>query len=53
VVWQQDVRVIVMLTAEQEGGQVKAHNYWSDKHYGHLHWSLLRFTATANNHAHL
>ncbi|KAF2852816.1 tyrosine-protein phosphatase-like protein non-receptor [Plenodomus tracheiphilus IPT5] len=36
VVWQQDVRVIVMLTAEQEGGQIKAHNYWSDKRYGHL-----------------
>ncbi|KAL5118086.1 hypothetical protein ACEQ8H_004075 [Pleosporales sp. CAS-2024a] len=41
VVWQQDVRVIVMLTAEQEGGQVKAHNYWSDRHYGHLHLSPL------------
>lgn len=41
VVWQQDARVIVMLTAEQEGGQVKAHNYWSDKQYGHLHLSLL------------
>jgi protein tyrosine phosphatase len=40
-VWQQDVRVIVMLTAEQEGGQIKAHNYWSDKHYGHLHLSPL------------
>lgn len=25
-----------MLTAEQEGGQIKAHNYWSDKRYGHL-----------------
>lgn len=37
VVWQQDVRVIVMLTAEQEGGQLKAHNYWSGKQYGHLH----------------
>jgi len=36
VVWQQDVRVIVMLTAEQEGGQVKAHNYWGSKQYGHL-----------------
>nr|POF04092.1 receptor-type tyrosine-protein phosphatase f [Quercus suber] len=34
VVWQQDVRVIVMLTAEQEGAQVKAHNYWGDKKYG-------------------
>jgi protein tyrosine phosphatase len=30
-----------MLTAEQEGGQVKAHNYWQDNHYGHLHLSSL------------
>lgn len=30
-----------MLTAEQEGGQIKAHNYWSDKHYGHLHLNPL------------
>lgn len=36
VIWQQDVRVIVMLTAEQEGGQVKAHNYWSSKKYNNL-----------------
>ncbi|PSN67537.1 hypothetical protein BS50DRAFT_393888 [Corynespora cassiicola Philippines] len=41
VVWQQDVRVIVMLTAEQEGGQLKAHNYWSEKQYGHLHLNAL------------
>ncbi|EMD60772.1 hypothetical protein COCSADRAFT_235794 [Bipolaris sorokiniana ND90Pr] len=41
VVWQQDVRVIVMLTAEQEGGQVKAHNYWSEKQYGPLHLKSL------------
>jgi protein tyrosine phosphatase len=40
-VWQQDVRVIVMLTAEQEGGQLKAHNYWSNKQYGHLHLNAL------------
>lgn len=25
-----------MLTAEKEGGQVKAHNYWDTKRYGHL-----------------
>ncbi|KIW08357.1 uncharacterized protein PV09_01273 [Verruconis gallopava] len=41
VVWQQDVRVIVMLTAETENGQLKAHNYWASNHYGpisvHLH----------------
>lgn len=34
VVWQQDVRVIVMLTAEKEGGQIKAHNYWDSQQYG-------------------
>ncbi|KAF2144930.1 uncharacterized protein K452DRAFT_221764 [Aplosporella prunicola CBS 121167] len=34
VIWQQDVRVIVMLTAEKEGGQVKAHNYWGEQQYG-------------------
>jgi protein tyrosine phosphatase len=33
--------VIVMLTAEQEGGQLKAHNYWSSKQYGHLHLNAL------------
>lgn len=30
-----------MLTAEQEGGQVKAHNYWSDRQYGHLYLNPL------------
>lgn len=30
-----------MLTAEQEGGQLKAHNYWSDKQYGHLYLNQL------------
>jgi len=41
VVWQQDVRVIVMLTAEKEGAQVKAHNYWSETQYGQLHLNFL------------
>lgn len=30
------MRVIVMLTAESEGGQVKCHNYWADERYGPL-----------------
>lgn len=34
MIWQQDVRVIVMLTAEKEGGQIKAHNYWTDTKFG-------------------
>ena len=41
MVWQQDVRVIVMLTAEQEGAQVKAHNYWENKQYGPLRLEFL------------
>lgn len=34
MVWDQDVRVIVMLTAESEGGQLKCHPYWAAKEYG-------------------
>jgi protein tyrosine phosphatase len=30
-----------MLTAEIEGGQIKAHNYWSQKHFGPLHLQFL------------
>ncbi|KAF2767597.1 hypothetical protein EJ03DRAFT_344460 [Teratosphaeria nubilosa] len=41
VIWQQDVRVIVMLTAEKEGAQVKAHNYWDQKQYGPLRLEFL------------
>lgn len=36
VIWDQDVRVIVMLTAESEGGQLKCHPYWAGKEYGQL-----------------
>ena len=34
VTWQQDARVIVMLTAESEGGQTKCHPYWLPGNYG-------------------
>lgn len=34
VVWEQEVRVIVMLTAEKEGGQIKGHPYWHAGDYG-------------------
>ncbi|KAI1813499.1 hypothetical protein GGS20DRAFT_475864 [Poronia punctata] len=34
VVWDQDVRVIVMLTAEEEGGQLKCHPYWRGREFG-------------------
>ena len=41
VVWQQDVRVIVMLTAETESGLLKAHNYWNMRRYGPMHLNFL------------
>lgn len=41
MVWQQDVRVIVMLTAESEGGQIKAHNYWSSGKYNNIRLKYL------------
>jgi protein-tyrosine phosphatase len=34
VVWDNDVRVIVMLTAESEGGQLKCHPYWKGRDFG-------------------
>ncbi|KAA6412488.1 MAG: hypothetical protein FRX48_03479 [Lasallia pustulata] len=34
MVWEQDVRVIVMLTVETEGGQRKSHPYWDAGDYG-------------------
>ncbi|RMZ80182.1 hypothetical protein DV737_g3125, partial [Chaetothyriales sp. CBS 132003] len=41
VVWEQHVSVIVMLTAESEGGQVKSHAYWKTGDYGPLKATLL------------
>ena len=41
MVWHEDVRTIVMLTAEKEGGHVKAHNYWKSELYGHVNVVLL------------
>ncbi|KAK0614867.1 hypothetical protein B0T17DRAFT_497801 [Bombardia bombarda] len=36
VIWDQDVRVIVMLTAESEGGQLKCHPYWKGRDFGSI-----------------
>ncbi|KAL9616534.1 MAG: hypothetical protein Q9160_008601 [Pyrenula sp. 1 TL-2023] len=41
LVWEQDSRVIVMLSAESEGGQIKAHPYWHTGDYGPLKLKLL------------
>lgn len=41
MVWEQDVRVIVMLTAEEEGGRLKCHNYWKSGTYGSLSLNML------------
>ncbi|KAF2995783.1 hypothetical protein E8E14_003180 [Neopestalotiopsis sp. 37M] len=34
VIWDQDARVIVMLTAESEGGTLKCHPYWNGHDFG-------------------
>lgn len=41
MVWDQDVRVIVMLTAQSEGGQLKCHAYWNDREYGPIRLRML------------
>jgi len=41
VIWDQDIRVIVMLTAESEGGQLKCHQYWRDKEFGTIKLLLI------------
>lgn len=41
LVWEQNVRVIVMLTKQFEGGQLKCGNYWQEHEYGELHLRLV------------
>ncbi|KHN94798.1 Protein-tyrosine phosphatase, receptor/non-receptor type [Metarhizium album ARSEF 1941] len=41
VIWEQDVRVIVMLTAESEGGQLKCHPYWKGRDFGPIRLKAL------------
>ena len=41
VVWDNDVRVVVMLTAESEGGQLKCHAYWNSREYGPIRLRML------------
>ncbi|KAK3684083.1 hypothetical protein B0T22DRAFT_269619 [Podospora appendiculata] len=41
VIWDQDVRVIVMLTAEAEGGQLKCHPYWKGRDFGPIKLRVL------------
>ena len=41
MVWEQDVRLIVSLTAEVERGQAKCHPYWQSGNYGPLRVSCV------------
>ncbi|KAK4152290.1 hypothetical protein C8A00DRAFT_35033 [Chaetomidium leptoderma] len=41
VVWDNDVRVVVMLTAESEGGQLKCHPYWKGSDFGPIQLRVL------------
>ncbi|KAI0997968.1 hypothetical protein K3495_g10222 [Podosphaera aphanis] len=52
IIWDQDVRVIVMLTAEVENGQLKCHSYWTSQKYGSLEVKILsekKITLDSNN----
>ncbi|WVW84244.1 hypothetical protein I302_106274 [Kwoniella bestiolae CBS 10118] len=44
LVWEQGVRVIVMITKQFEGGLIKCGNYWGDKTYGSLHLHVVSQT---------
>ncbi|KAL4994813.1 hypothetical protein BDV10DRAFT_197225 [Aspergillus recurvatus] len=37
VIWEQDIRLVVSLTAEVERGQVKCHPFWKSGTYGQFH----------------
>lgn len=41
IIWDNDVRVIVMLTAESEGGQLKCHPYWKGNDFGPVRLRVL------------
>jgi protein tyrosine phosphatase len=41
VVWEQNVRVIVALTAEVERGHIKCHQYWKSGQYGPFQLKML------------
>lgn len=41
LIWEQDVRVIVMITKQFEGGLLKCGNYWQEDEHGHLRVQLI------------
>lgn len=41
MIWDNDVRVLVMLTAESEGGQLKCHPYWKGNDFGPIRLRVL------------
>lgn len=40
LIWEQNVRVIVMLTKQYEGGLIKCGQYWKETQYGDIHLRL-------------
>ncbi|OXG19580.1 protein-tyrosine-phosphatase [Cryptococcus neoformans Tu401-1] len=41
LVWEQNVRIIVMITKQFEGGLIKCGNYWGEEQYGHIKLQLI------------
>lgn len=42
MIWEQDARLIIMLSAETDGGQRKVHPYWYPGEYGSFKLTLVR-----------
>ncbi|MCO5585235.1 hypothetical protein L7F22_039168 [Adiantum nelumboides] len=49
VLWQQNVRTIIMATREFESGRVQSHNYWVPKSYGSLQLEILEEVSLDKN----
>ncbi|PWN33430.1 uncharacterized protein FA14DRAFT_62138 [Meira miltonrushii] len=49
VLWQQNVRTIIMATREFESGRVQSHNYWVPKVYGSLQLEVVEEVSLDKN----
>ncbi|KIR59658.1 protein-tyrosine-phosphatase [Cryptococcus bacillisporus CA1873] len=49
LVWEQNVRIIVMITKQFEGGLIKCGNYWGEERYGHIKLQLVSQSGGEDN----
>jgi len=53
LVWEQDVKVIVMITDLMEGGRIMAHQYWPDKSTPEKRFDEVGITVTYESHSYI